>query len=269
MHAPIQGVVVVYNLDPDTTNEQLVWIFSRFGEVKGIQQAPARSNQKFIEFYDVRHAAAALHAMNRAELSRLPGGGAEDGSGSRAARLLSGDGSSGTAQASAAAQVAAVMQQLELEQQQQQQPGTGLGTQPRGLPIPRPREAGAAGSQLPLALQQQQQHADSLVQAAHRGMVRPVSGMLDRLQQAGVSPPLSLGPLSQSWDTSGAPGSLGGLLRQQQHLPSQAPTGMQQSQHGGGGSSMLQQLQQGYGGGFPRGSRTDLPSLVRRHEYRI
>ncbi|KIY93743.1 RNA-binding protein, putative, partial [Monoraphidium neglectum] len=77
-----QGVIVVYNLDPDTTNEQLAWIFNRFGEVKEIREAAARGNQKFIEFYDVRHAAAALRAMNRAELSGrgpLPGGGGGSG----------------------------------------------------------------------------------------------------------------------------------------------------------------------------------------------
>jgi hypothetical protein len=67
-----QGVIVVYNLDPDTTNEQLAWIFNRFGEVKEIREAAARANQKFIEFYDIRHAAAALRAMNRAELAGRP-----------------------------------------------------------------------------------------------------------------------------------------------------------------------------------------------------
>lgn len=65
--------MVIFNLDPDTTNEHLVWLFSKFGEVKDIQQSPARPNQKFITFYDTRHAAAALKAMNRAEnLNKLP-----------------------------------------------------------------------------------------------------------------------------------------------------------------------------------------------------
>ena len=32
LHA--QGTVTVFNLDPDTTNEHLVWLFSKFGDVK-------------------------------------------------------------------------------------------------------------------------------------------------------------------------------------------------------------------------------------------
>lgn len=68
-----QGTIVVFNLDPDTTNERLVWLFSKFGDVKEIRESPTRRNQKFIEFYDVRHAASALRAMNRAEqLGKLP-----------------------------------------------------------------------------------------------------------------------------------------------------------------------------------------------------
>lgn len=68
-----QGMVVVFNLDPDTSNDHLVWLFSKFGEVKDIHEGPNRPNQKFITFFDVRHAAAALKAMNRAEqLNKLP-----------------------------------------------------------------------------------------------------------------------------------------------------------------------------------------------------
>ncbi|WIA33756.1 hypothetical protein OEZ86_006871 [Tetradesmus obliquus] len=182
-----QGVVVVYNLDPDTTEEQLVWIFSRFGDVKDIQQAPIRSNQKFIEFWDVRHAAAALRAMNRAELSRLPA------------------------------------------------PGRSLG-------------AGAAAG----------------------GSSSGLAGLMGQEQE--VSPPLSLGPLSQSWDTSGQPGSLMGLLnRQQQQQQQQQQSGQQQlgQQHGQQQQqqqSMLQQQQQQLllqqlASGLLRGSRTDLSGL--------
>ncbi|GBF98525.1 hypothetical protein Rsub_11516 [Raphidocelis subcapitata] len=65
-----QGVVVVYNLDPETTNEQLKWIFNRFGEVREVRDGGSHgSSQKLVEFYDARHAAAALRAMNRAELA--------------------------------------------------------------------------------------------------------------------------------------------------------------------------------------------------------
>ena len=65
--------VQIFNLDPDTTNEHLGWLLSKFGEVKGITESPNRRNQKFISFYDVRHATAAHKAMNRAELlTNLP-----------------------------------------------------------------------------------------------------------------------------------------------------------------------------------------------------
>jgi RNA recognition motif-containing protein len=285
----LQGVVVVYNLDPDTTEEQLVWIFSRFGDVKDIQQAPMRSNQKFIEFWDVRHAAAALRAMNRAELSRLPAPGPslsagaaavggsssglaglmgqeQDAAGGLRAKGLSGDGSaartgdggaSSSSHAYAAAQVAAAMQQLEMEQQQQQQQQLPF-QRSQGQPIPRPP---SNDPQMQLAMQ----HADTLQQqVAQRGMVRPVSGMLDRMHAA-VSPPLSLGPLSQSWDTSGNPGSLVGMLNRQQQQQGQQQHGQQQQQQQ---QSLLQQQQQQIllqqlASGLLRGSRTDLSGLVR------
>ncbi|GFR50355.1 hypothetical protein Agub_g12565 [Astrephomene gubernaculifera] len=68
-----QGTVTVFNLDPDTSNDHLVWLFSKFGDVKDIRESPDRSNQKFITFYDTRHALAALRAMNKAEhLGKLP-----------------------------------------------------------------------------------------------------------------------------------------------------------------------------------------------------
>jgi hypothetical protein len=30
----LQGQVTVFNLDPETSNEQLVWLFSKFGDVQ-------------------------------------------------------------------------------------------------------------------------------------------------------------------------------------------------------------------------------------------
>ncbi|GIM03698.1 hypothetical protein Vretimale_8361 [Volvox reticuliferus] len=68
-----QGTVTVFNLDPDTSNDHLVWLFSKFGNVKDIRESPDRSNQKFITYYDTRDALAALRAMNKAEhLGKLP-----------------------------------------------------------------------------------------------------------------------------------------------------------------------------------------------------
>ncbi|KAF6251409.1 hypothetical protein COO60DRAFT_619640 [Scenedesmus sp. NREL 46B-D3] len=257
-----------------------------------------RSNQKFIEFWDVRHAAAALRAMNRAELSRLPAAGPslstapaaaggsssglagmagheQDAAGGVRSKGLSGDGSgaragdagaSSSSHAYAAAQVAAAMQQLEMEQQQQQQQQQQQPFQrSQGQPIPRTPSHDA---QMVMAMQ----HADVMQQqVAQRGMVRPVSGMLDRMHSA-VSPPLSLGPLSQSWDTSGNPGSLAGVLNRQQQQHQQS--GQQQLGHQHGHQqqqqqqSLLQQQQQQQqlllqqlASGLLRGSRTDLSGL--------
>ncbi|GLI67323.1 hypothetical protein VaNZ11_011510 [Volvox africanus] len=68
-----QGTVTVFNLDPDTSNDHLVWLFSKFGNVKDIRESPDRSNQKFITYFDTRDALAALRAMNKAEhLGKLP-----------------------------------------------------------------------------------------------------------------------------------------------------------------------------------------------------
>lgn len=51
----------------------MVWLFSKFGDVKDIRESPERSSQKFITYYDTRHALAALRAMNKAEhLGKLP-----------------------------------------------------------------------------------------------------------------------------------------------------------------------------------------------------
>ncbi|GFH14333.1 uncharacterized protein HaLaN_10364, partial [Haematococcus lacustris] len=40
-----QGQITVYNMDPGTTNQHLVWLFSKFGEVQGIHQSPNRPTQ--------------------------------------------------------------------------------------------------------------------------------------------------------------------------------------------------------------------------------
>jgi hypothetical protein len=263
----VQGVVVVYNLDPDTTNEQLVWMFSRFGEVKDIQQAPQRSNQKFIEFFDVRHAAAALRAMNRAELSRLPGcsvagssssaaaaaGDSSDGLlGGSSTQLHRGSGDGGNFLSPGAAQqqrahgssgsLAAAMQQLGLDGQQQPSQVQNIARAPSYDPV---------------------------AHMSQRGLVRPVSGMLDRMHAAAVSPPMSMGPLSQSWDnTSTGPESMLNMLTRQQQQQQQGagqhqqqqPTALQQLQQQQQQHQQQMFLQQALG--LLRGSRQDLSTLV-------
>ncbi|XVF02130.1 hypothetical protein REPUB_Repub04eG0149400 [Reevesia pubescens] len=60
-----QGTLVVFNLDSSVSNDELRNIFGAYGEIKEIHETPQRSEHKFIEFYDVRAAEAALHALNK------------------------------------------------------------------------------------------------------------------------------------------------------------------------------------------------------------
>lgn len=56
----LQGTIIVYNLDTETTREQLGIMYSRFGAVKEVSQSADRPSQKFVTFYDTRAAGAAL-----------------------------------------------------------------------------------------------------------------------------------------------------------------------------------------------------------------
>ncbi|PKI36339.1 hypothetical protein CRG98_043263 [Punica granatum] len=64
-----QGTLVVFNLDSSVSNEELHHIFGAYGEIKEIRETPHRNNHKFIEFYDVRAAEAALHELNRSDIA--------------------------------------------------------------------------------------------------------------------------------------------------------------------------------------------------------
>ncbi|XP_021764156.1 protein MEI2-like 5 isoform X2 [Chenopodium quinoa] len=64
-----QGTLVVFNLDPSVSNEELRLIFGAYGEVKEIRETPHKKHHKFIEFYDVRAAEAALRALNRSDIA--------------------------------------------------------------------------------------------------------------------------------------------------------------------------------------------------------
>ncbi|XP_059301253.1 protein MEI2-like 2 [Lycium ferocissimum] len=64
-----QGTLVVFNLDPSVSNEDLRQIFGAYGEVKEIRETPHKRHHKFIEFYDVRAADAALKALNRSDIA--------------------------------------------------------------------------------------------------------------------------------------------------------------------------------------------------------
>ncbi|EEF42723.1 RNA-binding protein, putative [Ricinus communis] len=64
-----QGTLVVFNLDPSVSNEDLRQIFGAYGEVKEIRETPHKRHHKFIEFYDVRSAESALKSLNRSDIA--------------------------------------------------------------------------------------------------------------------------------------------------------------------------------------------------------
>ncbi|KAE8722971.1 Protein MEI2-like 5 [Hibiscus syriacus] len=64
-----QGTLVVFNLDPSVSNEDLCQIFGVYGEVKEIRETPYKQHHKFIEFYDVRAAEQALRSLNRSDIA--------------------------------------------------------------------------------------------------------------------------------------------------------------------------------------------------------
>ncbi|KAL5668302.1 hypothetical protein ACJX0J_020523, partial [Zea mays] len=64
-----QGMLVVFNVDPSVTNNDIHKIFSDYGEIKEIRDAPQKGHHKVIEFYDVRAAEGAVRALNRSDLA--------------------------------------------------------------------------------------------------------------------------------------------------------------------------------------------------------
>ncbi|KAI3975954.1 hypothetical protein MKX01_016637 [Papaver californicum] len=64
-----QGTLVVFNLDFSVSNDDLRQIFGVYGEIKEIRETPHKRHHKFIEFYDIRAADAALRALNRSDIA--------------------------------------------------------------------------------------------------------------------------------------------------------------------------------------------------------
>lgn len=62
-----QGTLVIFNLDPSVTNEELRDIFSQHGEVKEIRESPNKKH-KFVEFFDVRCADKAMRSLNKTDI---------------------------------------------------------------------------------------------------------------------------------------------------------------------------------------------------------
>ncbi|VFQ60292.1 unnamed protein product [Cuscuta campestris] len=64
-----QGTLVVFNLDPSVSSDHLHQIFGSYGEIKEIRETPHKRHHKFIEYYDVRAAEAALRSLNRSDIA--------------------------------------------------------------------------------------------------------------------------------------------------------------------------------------------------------
>jgi RNA recognition motif-containing protein len=60
---PNSGTIVIFHLVEGITDEQLREELSRFGQIRQIRSPPDRKTQRFVEFWDLRHAAAALHGL--------------------------------------------------------------------------------------------------------------------------------------------------------------------------------------------------------------
>ncbi|KAJ8772395.1 hypothetical protein K2173_027572 [Erythroxylum novogranatense] len=63
-----QGILVVYNLDPSVSDDELGHIFGAYGEIKQVHKGP-HTHQKFVEYCDVRAAETALSALNRTDIA--------------------------------------------------------------------------------------------------------------------------------------------------------------------------------------------------------
>ncbi|XP_047313814.1 protein MEI2-like 4 isoform X2 [Impatiens glandulifera] len=64
-----QGTLMISNLDSSVSNEEICQIFGDYGEIKEIYDGAHQSQHKLIEFYDVRDAEAALHALNQIDIA--------------------------------------------------------------------------------------------------------------------------------------------------------------------------------------------------------
>ncbi|KAF9671782.1 hypothetical protein SADUNF_Sadunf12G0084400 [Salix dunnii] len=64
-----QGTLVVFNLDSSVSIDEICQIFGVYGEIKEILESPQKLHHKFIEYYDIRDAEAALSALNGTDIA--------------------------------------------------------------------------------------------------------------------------------------------------------------------------------------------------------
>lgn len=59
------GTVTVFNIAPTATPMQLAEQFAMYGDIKDVREDPQIQGCWLLEYYDIRHAAAAYKALNR------------------------------------------------------------------------------------------------------------------------------------------------------------------------------------------------------------
>ena len=62
---PNNGTIVVFRLPHNITDEELLSVFGKYGEIRQIRSTPSNASQRFIEYWDIRDAAQARKATNR------------------------------------------------------------------------------------------------------------------------------------------------------------------------------------------------------------
>jgi RNA recognition motif-containing protein len=68
---PNQGTLVVFNMDASVSRAQILELFACYGEVKEVRSTPRKDGHKFVEFFDSRHATAALQGAPAACVAQL------------------------------------------------------------------------------------------------------------------------------------------------------------------------------------------------------
>ena len=59
---------MVSNVDSSLDAQQVAAAFSVYGQVKQVHATPEKENCRLVEFYDIRHATAAMEALNKGDV---------------------------------------------------------------------------------------------------------------------------------------------------------------------------------------------------------
>lgn len=69
----------MFNVDPKLDAQGVAAHFSIYGDVKRVQSIPEKENHRLVEFYDLRHAHAAMEALNKTDALKLKSSGLSTG----------------------------------------------------------------------------------------------------------------------------------------------------------------------------------------------